>query len=249
MKIHRQCFLSRNSDCNISNYVPFVVPRSSTSSSTTHTLTSFIISITGYVTSTDTPKIQHQKEVEVRVEMTSGQKPHLIKNGRNIKCNTANYVPFVVPGLSTGSSSSATSASPKSVLQEAELPASTRSESTSSTVCVNPSHEPPEIDQEKHGDNDNVRGNRCVICQDGSKNLRRIWWMEVFQFIGTHPRVLLVNQFQSREEKWYRSRTSTVFCTHFPEGQRLRDLQTNQDYKGSLHETQWRSRTSSRKFW
>ena len=27
---------------------------------------------------------------------TSGQKPHLIKNGRKINCNTANYVHFVV---------------------------------------------------------------------------------------------------------------------------------------------------------
>ena len=39
---------------------------------------------------------------------TSGPKPQLIKNGRRIECNTANYVPIVVPGLSTGSSSSAT---------------------------------------------------------------------------------------------------------------------------------------------
>ena len=35
---------------------------------------------------------------------TSGHKPHLIKNGRKIECNTANYVPFVVHGLSTSSS-------------------------------------------------------------------------------------------------------------------------------------------------
>ena len=35
---------------------------------------------------------------------TSGQKPHLIQNGRKINCNTANYVPFVVPGVSTSSS-------------------------------------------------------------------------------------------------------------------------------------------------
>ena len=35
---------------------------------------------------------------------TSGQIPHLIKNCRKINCNTANYVPFVVPGLSTSSS-------------------------------------------------------------------------------------------------------------------------------------------------
>ena len=35
---------------------------------------------------------------------TSGQKPHLINDGTKIDCNTANYVPFVVLGLSTSSS-------------------------------------------------------------------------------------------------------------------------------------------------
>ena len=49
---------------------------------------------------------------------TSGQKPQLIKNGRRINCNTANYVPFVFPGLSTSSSSSATPTSPTSAVQE-----------------------------------------------------------------------------------------------------------------------------------
>ena len=39
-------------------------------------------------------------------ELIDGQKPHLIKNGIRIKCNTENFVPIVVPGLSTSSSSS-----------------------------------------------------------------------------------------------------------------------------------------------
>ena len=34
---------------------------------------------------------------------TSGQKPHLNKWSRRIDCNMSNYVPFVVPGLSTSS--------------------------------------------------------------------------------------------------------------------------------------------------
>ena len=51
-------------------------------------------------------------------EWTSGQKPQLIKDGRRTKCNTENYVPIVVPGLSTGSSSSATPTSPTSLPQD-----------------------------------------------------------------------------------------------------------------------------------
>ena len=37
-------------------------------------------------------------------EWTNGQKPHLIENGIRIQCNTENFVPIVVPGLSTSSS-------------------------------------------------------------------------------------------------------------------------------------------------
>ena len=39
-------------------------------------------------------------------EWINGQRPHLIKHGIRIQCNTENFVPTVVPGLSTSSSSS-----------------------------------------------------------------------------------------------------------------------------------------------
>ena len=35
----------------------------------------------------------------------NGQKPHLINNGIRIQCDTENFVPIVVPGLSTSASS------------------------------------------------------------------------------------------------------------------------------------------------
>ena len=49
---------------------------------------------------------------------TSGQKPHLSKNGKKISCNTWNYVPFVVPGLWTSSSTSSPPTSSTSSSQE-----------------------------------------------------------------------------------------------------------------------------------
>ena len=46
-------------------------------------------------------------------EWINGQKPHLIKNGIRIPCNTENFVRIVVPGLSSSSSgSSSTSRTP-----------------------------------------------------------------------------------------------------------------------------------------
>ena len=46
-----------------------------------------------------------------------------------------------------------------------------------------------------------------MICSIGYRSPDRIWWMKVFQLTGTHPRVLLVNHLQSREEHWYRAST------------------------------------------
>ena len=39
-------------------------------------------------------------------EWINGQKPHLIKDGIRIPCNTENFAPIVVPGLSSSSSGS-----------------------------------------------------------------------------------------------------------------------------------------------
>ena len=88
-----------------------------------------------------------------------GQKPHLIQNGRKIYCNTANYELFVVPGLSTSSSTSSsltspicssldpTSSSQDSVFDVSrytENPATERSGSTSEELRGNPLHSPTE---------------------------------------------------------------------------------------------------------
>ena len=63
-------------------------------------------------------------------EWINGQKPHLIKNGIRIICNTENFVPIVVPGLS--SSSSGSSRTP--MKQESHSSSSSSSSSSSPTV-------------------------------------------------------------------------------------------------------------------
>ena len=66
-------------------------------------------------------------------EWINGQKPHLIKNGIRIISNTENFVPIVVPGLSSSSSgSSSTSRTP--VKQESHSSSSSSSSSSSPTV-------------------------------------------------------------------------------------------------------------------
>ena len=66
-------------------------------------------------------------------EWINGQKPHLIKNGIQIICNTENFVPIVVPGLSSSSSgSSSTSRTPSR--QENHCSSSSSSSSSSPAV-------------------------------------------------------------------------------------------------------------------
>ena len=66
-------------------------------------------------------------------EWIHGQKPHLIKNGIRIPCNTENFVPIVVPGLSSSSSgSSSTSKTPSR--QESHSSSSSSASSSSPTV-------------------------------------------------------------------------------------------------------------------
>ena len=67
-------------------------------------------------------------------EWINSEKPHLIKNGIRIQCNTENFVPVVVPGLSSSSSSgshSSTSMTPST--QEIDHPPSSSSSSASPT--------------------------------------------------------------------------------------------------------------------
>ena len=68
-------------------------------------------------------------------EWINSQKPHLITNGIRIQCNTENFVPIVVPGLATSSSSSlpsSTSMTPSR--EEIDHPTSSSSSSTSPTM-------------------------------------------------------------------------------------------------------------------
>ena len=67
-------------------------------------------------------------------EWINGQKPHLIKKGIRIPCNTENFVPIVVPGLSNSFSGSDSSTSTTLSTQESHCSTSSSSSSSSPTV-------------------------------------------------------------------------------------------------------------------
>ena len=67
-------------------------------------------------------------------EWINGQKPHLIQNGIRIQCDTENFVPIVVPGLSNSSSGSDSSTSRTLSRQGSHYSTSSSSSSSSPTV-------------------------------------------------------------------------------------------------------------------
>ena len=71
----------------------------------------------------------------IPTEWINGQKPHLIKNGIRIICNTENFVPIVVPGWSASSSSGFDQSTSRTLSrQESHCSASSSSSSSSPTV-------------------------------------------------------------------------------------------------------------------
>ena len=67
--------------------------------------------------------------------MDQWSKPHLIKNGIRIQCNTENFVPVVVPGLSNSSSRSDSSTS-RTLLRQGVIATSSSSSSSSPTTTA-----------------------------------------------------------------------------------------------------------------
>ena len=86
-------------------------------------------------------------------EWVNGQKPHLSENGIRIQCNTENFVPIVVPGLSTSSSSGShhsTSRTPSR--QERHCSTSSSSSSSSPTTATSSDNETREREDRTESD-------------------------------------------------------------------------------------------------
>ena len=77
-------------------------------------------------------------------EWINGQKPHLIKNGIRIICNTENFVPIVVPGLTSSSSTSSSLRTP--VKQENRSSSSSPSSPTVGDMSVREREDAPNRD-------------------------------------------------------------------------------------------------------
>ena len=85
----------------------------------------------------------------------------------------------------------------------------------------------------------------CTMCQNGWRTSQKIWWTTECQHHGTHPQALLSNEIRNLQESgiW-----ETPYLCSLPERPKLRSGQENQDYKGSLQETQVMQKPRAEKF-
>ena len=141
-------------------------------------------------------------------EWTSGQKPCLIKNGVRTQCNTENYFPIVVPGLSTTSSSSSSSGSTPRKHQYRRKVHGQHLFQHQLNVGVQMSKDggPRRPTQSKSQNliimwiTSRYGATRLFTkYPDGCKNSERILWMKE----SLSKRVLLICPLWSRRDEWY----------------------------------------------
>ena len=110
-------------------------------------------------------------------EWINGQKPHLIKNGIRIQCNTENFVPIVVPGLSA-SFSSGSYQSTSRTLSRQERHCSTSSPPTTTASSDSDSREgedqhgidSPAVPVSSPNDEEMIERGRPVVTQANQKS-------------------------------------------------------------------------------
>ena len=206
-------------------------------------------------------------------EWINGQKPHLIKNGIRIPCNTENFVPIVVPGLSSSSSgSSSTSKTPWR--QESHSSSSSSASSSSPTVSeiqireredgINSDTSPVQVStsvDDRSGQPDETQANKIQKPNKEKTAIERgnpldseiPEWLQEFRenlvddeipvhgdsHASSSHEVSLEPTFKRREDLGKHS-----VYTHFPKDRTCEICEKDQNYKGPMQKTQWRSRTS-----
>ena len=141
---------------------------------------------------------------------TSGQKPHLIKKGMKIHCDTSRHVPFVAPGLSTRSSTSSISPSSSSqeTVTDTEIPRRARTHQHEETRGMNQQISKIQIKMTTR----NYRVVSCKVCRIGYRSSSMDWLMKVFQNTEMLP-VLLMTYLWSHEQKWHRVNTTSLLIS------------------------------------
>ena len=167
-------------------------------------------------------------------ERINGQKPHQIENGIRIQCNTENFVPIVVPGLSTSMTPS-----------RHERHHSTSSSSSSSSPITATSSDSETREREDQSEIDSLpvpvsssnvddRTGDPLFADSGRASSEIPEWLQEFrensvddgvpEHTETHTPVLLMKYLQSPHARQVRIWVSTVFILISPKTEIARSV-------------------------
>ena len=154
-------------------------------------------------------------------EWTSGQKPQRTKNGRRIQCNTDNYVPIVVRGLSTRSSSSTASTSPTSQSEDTSV-----EDSTPSPATIRRRSTPSRVLGDQLRDSEKQK-TKLRTMRDLPKRLEDFTEKLEDEGVSVSRDTPVSTSRKSDSEPWYRSNTASSLTSRKTD---LRSTQENQDF-------------------
>ena len=120
-------------------------------------------------------------------EWSSGQKPHPTKDGRTFPCKTENFVPVVVPGLSSSSSASSSSTSLAQDSSSSSNPANLRSDEG---VLGNWRKPPETQNRNKNGNDKGAAGDRLQDLRSGWRTSKKTSKIQK----GEHRQTFLMTQ-------------------------------------------------------
>ena len=201
-------------------------------------------------------------------EWINGKKPHLIKNGIRIPCNTENFVPIVVPGLSSSSSgSSSTSKTPS----RQESHSSSSSSPTVSEIQRQQREDRIESDispvqvsnsvDDRSGRPDDTQANKTPTTNKEETTMERgdplcseiPEWLQEFREILVDDEIPIHGD--SHASSSHEASLEPIFKRRedlgmhsvkndFLEDRNCEICKRTKNYKGPVQKTQWRSRTS-----
>ena len=140
--------------------------------------------------------------------------PH--QKWQKIQCNTENYVPVVVPGLSRGSFRSTASTSPASLPQDT---ADDKSRNNTTSKCQHSGSGRPVAGSCRNTTKLKIRTpyphreTCCEICHSGQRSSQKIYKMKECRHQGTHPQALLMIQIRNVPQKRYRESTVSLLTS------------------------------------
>ena len=207
-------------------------------------------------------------------EWINGQKPHLMKNGIRTPCNTENFVPIVVPGLSNSSSGSDSSTSKTLSTQQSHCSSPSSSSSSSPTVSeiqtqergdriesdISPVHVSTSVDDRSGRPDDNqANKNPKPNKKESKKEHSDSLCSEIPEWLQEFRENLVDDEIpvhgESHASSSHEASLEPIFKRsedlgkhsvdiHFPKDRNCEICKKDQNYKGPMQETQSWSCTS-----